>query len=59
MARTGLAAGRKKAVAEQQTIVFMDETGVRLLPSVVRTYAPRGQTPVLSAAGINSTESAE
>jgi transposase len=25
----------------------MDEAGFRLLPAVVRTYAPRGQTPVL------------
>lgn len=25
----------------------MDEAGFRLLPSVVRTYAPRGHTPVL------------
>jgi len=28
-------------------IVFEDETGVSLLPSVRATWAPRGQTPVL------------
>jgi transposase len=27
--------------------VFVDESGFYLLPAVVRTYAPRGQTPVL------------
>jgi transposase len=27
--------------------VFVDEAGFQLLPSVVRTYAPRGETPVL------------
>jgi transposase len=27
--------------------VFVDEAGFYLLPMVVRTYAPRGQTPVL------------
>ena len=28
--------------------MFVDETGVYLLPSIVRTWAPRGQTPILS-----------
>lgn len=37
----------KKAVAEGRTIVFIDESGVYLLPIVVRTYAPCGQTPIL------------
>lgn len=27
--------------------MFVDEAGFQLLPSVVRTYAPRGETPVL------------
>jgi hypothetical protein len=27
--------------------VFVDEAGFYLLPAVVRTYAPRGQTPIL------------
>jgi len=28
-------------------LVFVDESGFYLLPSVVRTYAPRGTTPVI------------
>jgi transposase len=38
---------RRKAKAIGQTVVFMDEAGFRLLPALVHTYAPRGQTPVL------------
>jgi transposase len=38
----------KAARKAGQTIVFTDESGFRLLPAVVRTYAPRGQTPVLN-----------
>jgi transposase len=30
------------------TLVFVDEAGFYLLPFVARTYAPRGQTPVLT-----------
>ena len=30
-------------------MVWVDEAGFYLLPSVVRTYAPRGQTPILHA----------
>ena len=30
-------------------MVWVDEAGFYLLPSVVRTYAPRGETPVLHA----------
>lgn len=29
--------------------MYVDEAGFYLLPSVVRTYAPRGQTPILVA----------
>lgn len=42
-----LAGVEKKAVEEGRTIIFIDESGVYLLPIVVRTYAPRGQTPIL------------
>lgn len=35
------------ACHEGRTLVFEDEAGFYLLPGVVRTYAPRGQTPVL------------
>jgi transposase len=37
----------KKADEEGYTIVFVDESGFYLLPMVVRTYAPIGQTPIL------------
>jgi transposase len=37
----------KKAQEEQRTIVWVDEAGFYLLPMAVRTWAPRGQTPVL------------
>lgn len=42
MART-----KKGAQEEGRTIVWVDESGFYLLPAVVRTYAPRGQTPIL------------
>ena len=32
---------------EGRTILFADQSGFYLLPTVVRTYAPIGQTPVL------------
>ena len=34
---------------ERRTLVFVDEAGFYLLPGVVKTYAPKGQTPVLEA----------
>jgi transposase len=37
----------KKARRERRTLVFVDESGFYLLPAVVRTYAPCGQTPML------------
>ena len=40
---------KKKAERTGQTVVWIDESAVYLLPAVVRTYAPRGQTPVLRA----------
>ncbi len=38
---------QKGALKEGRTIVFADQSGFYLLPAVVRTYAPIGQTPVL------------
>jgi len=32
---------------EGRTILFVDHSGFYLLPTVVRTYAPIGQTPIL------------
>ena len=36
-------------MTEGRTILFVDEAGFYLLPFIARTYAPRGQTPVLRA----------
>jgi transposase len=38
---------RRQAAAERRTLVFVDESGFYLLPGVVRTYGPKGQTPVV------------
>lgn len=38
-----------EAKAQRRTLVFVDEAGFYLLPSVVKTYAPSAQTPVLRA----------
>lgn len=42
-----LASAQKKAIRERRTVVFVDESGCYLLPAVVHTYSPVGQTPVL------------
>ena len=42
-----MACAQKKAIAEGWTVVFVDESGFRLLPALVRTWAPRGQRPIL------------
>lgn len=42
-----MACTEKKAQDEGRTIVWVDEAGFYLLPARVRTYAPRGQTPIL------------
>src|SRR5262245_44224132 len=47
LVRRALAAAQKRAAAEGRTIVWVDESGFYLLPGCVRTYAPRGRTPVL------------
>jgi transposase len=42
-----LAGSFSKAQSERRTLVWVDEAGFYLLPGLVRTYAPRGQTPIL------------
>jgi transposase len=37
----------KQASKERRVLVFEDESGFYLLPGLVRTYSPRGQTPVI------------
>jgi hypothetical protein len=41
------AGAKKNAQRRGQTIVFVDESGLSERPHRVRTWAPRGQTPVL------------
>jgi len=47
VAHGALAGPEKGADEEGRTIVWVDESGFYLLPGAVRTYAPRGRTPVL------------
>ncbi len=47
MVRRALAGPKKGADQEGRTVVWVDESAFYLLPGAVRTYAPRGQTPIL------------
>jgi len=48
----GAVAGDKKNATQQRAwIFFEDESGFSQQPSIRRTWAPRGQTPVLKARG--------
>jgi transposase len=38
---------QKRAVLERRLLVFVDESGFYLLPAILRTYAPIGETPIL------------
>lgn len=42
-----MAPHQKKVQRQQATLLFVDESGFSQKPSVLRTWAPRGQTPVL------------
>ncbi len=42
----GLAAYKKNAARLGAHLVFADESGFQLIPNVVRTWAPQGQTPI-------------
>lgn len=42
-----MAGDKEKAAEEQRVIVFVDESGLSTRPTRARTWAPRGQTPVL------------
>jgi transposase len=42
-----LARPENKSQHEGRTVVWVDEAGFSLVAGVVRTYAPRGQTPVI------------
>ena len=47
MVRRAVASAPNGAATAGRTPVCLDESGFYLLPARVRTYAPRGQTPVL------------
>jgi hypothetical protein len=47
MGQRAMAQVKKNARARNAWIVFQDESGFSLLPSVRATWAPRGETPVL------------
>ena len=44
-----MAAGKKNAARLGAHLAFLDESGFALTPSVRRTWAPRGQTPLVRA----------
>jgi transposase len=44
-----VASASSKAQSERRTLVWVDESAFYPLPGVVRTYAPRGETPILDA----------
>jgi transposase len=47
LAGTTLAGSKKKARRQRAWVFFQDESGVSQRPSVRRTWAPKGKTPVL------------
>jgi hypothetical protein len=47
MEEAHLASAQKKAQQERRVIVFIDESGLSDRPTRVRTWAPKGQTPVI------------
>jgi transposase len=49
VAPTAPAGDKKKCRDHRLTLVTVDETCVTLHPECIRTFAPRGQTPVISA----------
>lgn len=38
---------KEKARRERRDLVFVDESGFYLLPGLVKTYAPKGETPIV------------
>jgi len=51
MGERTLAAGKKNAARRGAALIFLDEAGFLITPLVRRTWAPRGQTPVLYQRG--------
>jgi transposase len=46
-----VAADQKKALTQRTSVVFIDESGLLMAPLVRRTWAPRGQRPILKQRG--------
>jgi transposase len=53
---SALARAKKKAARKRAWIFFQDETGFTQQPSIRRTWAPRGQTPILRSRGNHWTK---
>ena len=51
-----LASAKKNAARNHAWIFFQDETGFTQQPSIRRTWAPRGQTPILRSRGNHWTK---
>jgi transposase len=51
-----LAGAKKNAARKRAWIFFQDETGFTQQPSIRRTWAPRGETPVLKSRGNHWTK---
>lgn len=51
-----LAGAKKKAARQRAWIFFQDETGFTQQPSIRRTWAPPGQTPILRSRGNHWTK---
>ena len=51
LARERLPGAPKKVAAERARLVLIDETGLFLNPTLRRSWAPRGETPVVTGGG--------
>lgn len=51
MGKSGLAGHSKKGVYEGRRLGFLDESGISERPTVRRTWAPKGKTPVIVSTG--------
>lgn len=49
---------QKKGIREHVTIVFEDESGYSERPTVRRTWAPKGKTPIIASSGSWKTRTA-
>lgn len=57
MEKSNLATDPKKGAKLNARIVFSDESGISERPTVRRTWAPRGKTPIIASSGHWNTRS--